>query len=380
MDLKTTVVFQQLQNSSKRITAMQGGARSGKTYNIMQWFIVKLLKEEGKILTIVRESLPSIKGTVLRDFMDIMIKLGIYSELNHNKTENIYTLNTNIIEFVSVDQPQKIRGRKRNYLFINEANELNYDAWMQLVFRTENKIVIDYNPSEAHSYIYDHVLTRDDCDFHITTYLDNPFLPSELVNEIERLRYSDEDYYRVFGLGLRGAHRELVFTHWQLTYEMPTGIESFIGVDFGFNHPSVVLLCAIKDKQIFVDELVYESKLTTVDLANRMRDAGVKPSSRIYCDYADPRSIEELNRQGFRALPCDRKDVLEGIMKIKSMPLFITRRSTNTIKELKSYKWRTDKDGKVDDQPVKFLDDAMDAMRYAVSSHLAKPVVNWAAF
>ena len=158
------------------------------------------------------------------------------------------------------------------------------------------------------------------------------------------------------------------------------GVFSLIVVGFGFNHPSVVLLCAIKDNQIFIDELVYESKLTTPDLAKRMRDAGVKPHSKIYCDYADPRSIEELNRQGFRAVPCERKDVFEGIMKIKSMPLFITRRSSNTIKEIKAYKWQSNKDGKIEDIPVKFLDDAMDAMRYAVSSHLAKPVINWVAF
>ncbi len=142
--LKTNKVFEILTDSDKRITVMQGGSRSGKTYNILIWFIVKLLQENGKTLTIVRQSLPSIKGTVLRDFIDILGRLGIYSEDNHNKTDQIYSLNGNIIEFVSADQPQKIRGRARQYLFCNEANELTYEAWMQLIMRTEGKIVIDY--------------------------------------------------------------------------------------------------------------------------------------------------------------------------------------------------------------------------------------------
>ena len=171
--LQTNKVYEILQDSEKRITVMQGGSRSGKTYNILIWFIVKLLQENGKTLTVVRQSLPSIKGTVLRDFIDILSKLGIYSEDNHNKTDQVYSLNGNIIEFVSADQPQKIRGRARNYLFCNEANELSYEAWMQLIMRTEGKIVIDYNPSDVSSWIYDTVIPRDDADFHITTFMDN---------------------------------------------------------------------------------------------------------------------------------------------------------------------------------------------------------------
>lgn len=186
--IQSTVVFRLLANSKKRIVALQGGARSGKTYNVLVYFISRLLQENGKVLTIVRDSLPSIKGSVLRDFIDILTRLGIYDEMKHNKTENVYDLNGNIVEFVSADQPHKIRGRKRDYLFVNEANEISYDAWLQLAFRTEKMIVVDYNPSESESYLWDHVLTRDDVDFHITTYRDNPFLPEELVAEISLVR------------------------------------------------------------------------------------------------------------------------------------------------------------------------------------------------
>jgi len=219
--LQTNKIYEILQESDKRISVMQGGSRSGKTYNILIWFIVKLLQENGKTLTIVRQSLPSIKGSVLRDFVDILTKLNIYSEDNHNKTEQIYTLNGNVIEFVSADQPQKIRGRARTYLFCNEANELSYEAWMQLIMRTEGKIVIDYNPSDVASWIYDSVIPRDDADFNITTFRDNPFLPKELVDELERLKDADPNYWQIYGLGERGLSQDLIYTHYRTTENMP---------------------------------------------------------------------------------------------------------------------------------------------------------------
>jgi len=191
MNVTTNIVFEVLQNSQKKISVMQGGTRSGKTYNVLTWFIVKLLQEKGKTLTICRSSLPSIKGSVMRDFIEILSKYGLYSEEKHNKSENLYFLGGNIVEFVSTDQPQKIRGRKRNYLFINEANEVNYESWMQLALRTTEKIVIDYNPSDYYSWIYDKVVPREDADFTITTYKDNPFLEKSIVDEIERLKSAD---------------------------------------------------------------------------------------------------------------------------------------------------------------------------------------------
>jgi phage terminase large subunit len=177
---------------AKRVSIMQGGTRSGKTYNILLWFIARLSKEENKVLSICRASLPTIKGTVLRDFIEILDNMGLYNENNHNKSDNTYMLNSNLIEFISTDQPQKIRGRKRDYLFINEANEVTYEGWLHLAFRTSSKIVIDFNPSMEYSWIYDHVQTRDDADFYITTYRDNlQFLPKDIVVEIERLEMAD---------------------------------------------------------------------------------------------------------------------------------------------------------------------------------------------
>jgi len=375
--LQTNKIFEILQDSKKRITVMQGGSRSGKTYNILIWFIVKLLQENGKTLTIVRQSLPSIKGSVLRDFVDILSRLGIYSEDNHNKTEQIYQLNGNVVEFVSADQPQKIRGRARTYLFCNEANELSYEAWMQLIMRTEGKIVIDYNPSDISSWIYDDVIPRDDADFYITTFKDNPFLPKELVDELERLKDADPNYWQIYGLGERGLSQDLIYTHYRTTETMPEG-ETVYGLDFGFNVPSAMVKVVFYENAAYVQELIYETKLTTNDLVEKIVALGIDKFDEIYCDAAEPKTIEELVRQGLNAKPAN-KDVLEGIRSVKATPLYIHQDSVNLLKEVKNYRWKTDRNGNKLDQPVKFNDHISDAMRYAIYSKLTIPSVTWGA-
>jgi phage terminase large subunit len=376
--LQTNKVFDLLNDSDKRITVMQGGSRSGKTYNILIWFIVKLLQEDGKTLTIVRQSLPSIKGTVLRDFIDILTNMGIYSEDNHNKTDQIYTLNGNIIEFVSADQPQKIRGRARDYLFCNEANELSYEAWMQLIMRTSGKAVIDYNPSDISSFIYDHIIPRDDSDFYITTFRDNPFLPIDLVNELERLKEADPNYWQIYGLGERGLNQDLIYTHWKTTMDIPSGGEVVYGLDFGFNNPSALVKVTIHDSIIYVEEMLYETRLTTNDLVERISSMNIGRYDEIYCDAAEPKTIEELVRKGYNAKSAN-KAVLEGIRTIKGNPLVIHEESINLLKELRSYRWKTDRNGMKLEEPTKFNDHACDALRYAAYSKLTIPTITWGA-
>jgi phage terminase large subunit len=376
--LQTNKIFEILQESKKRITVMQGGSRSGKTYNILIWFIIKLLQENGKTLTIVRQSLPSIKGSVLRDFVDILLKLGIYDENNHNKTEQVYTMNGNTIEFVSADQPQKIRGRARTYLFCNEANELSYEAWMQLIMRTENKIILDYNPSDVASWIYDNVIPRDDADFHITTFRDNPFLPQELIDELNRLKDADPNYWQIYGLGERGLSQDLIYTHFKTTEEIPEEGEIVYGLDFGFNNPSSLVKVVFNDGVANVKEMLYESRLTTNDLVEKIKGLGLTSYDEIYCDAAEPKTIEELVRSGFNAKPAN-KDVTEGIRTIKGTPLVIQQDSVNLLKEIRGYRWKTDRNGLKLDQPVKFNDHAIDALRYAIFSKLTIPSVTWGA-
>lgn len=373
--IKTNKVFDILRHSDKRITVMQGGSRSGKTYNIILWFVIKLLQENGKTLSIVRQSLPSIKGSVLRDFIEILLKMGLYSEANHNKTEQTYNLNNNLVEFVSVDQPHKIRGRKRQYLFMNECTEMSYEAWVQLTMRTEGKIVVDYNPSDEYHWVFDKVITRDDADFYITTYKDNPFLAPELIAEIERLKDADENYWLIYGLGQKGNINDAVYTHWRTCRELPEG-ETVYGLDFGYNNPSALVKIVFNDGNVYAKEMLYETKLTTNDLVEKIRSLNISQYDEIFCDAAEPKTIEELIRAGLNAKPAN-KDVTEGIRKVKSLPLYITDNSINMIKELKNYKWKTDKNGKKLDEPVKFMDHAIDSLRYGIYTKLNTPQLTW---
>lgn len=365
--------------SSKRIVINQGGTRSGKTYSILQVLCEYCLRNRdlGSVISIVRKTLPALKGSAYRDFLEIINNEGWYSEVFHNKSEMTYLLHGNLVEFISVDQPQKIRGRKRNIVFINEANELTWEDFFQLNIRTTDKIIIDFNPSDEFHWIYDKLIPRDDADFFQTTYKDNPFLPKELIEEIERLREADDNYWQVYGLGNRGASKEVIYTHWKPCKELPGKGEVWYGLDFGFNNPSALVKIESYEGAIYAEEKLYQSKLTTNDLAESFRDLGVGKTDEIFCDNAEPKTIEELRRSGFNAKPCDKKEVKEGIRKIKSLPLYVTDSSSNLLKEIKSYKWKVDKDGTVLDEPVKFNDHAMDAMRYAVFTKMAVYRRDW---
>jgi len=286
-------------------------------------------------------------------------------------------MNGNIIEFVSADQPQKIRGRARNYLFCNEANELSYEAWMQLIMRTEGKIVIDYNPSDVSSWIYDSVIPRDDADFYITTFRDNPFLPKELRDELERLKDADPNYWQIYGLGERGLSQDLIYTHYKTTdKDFPEGGETVYGLDFGFNVPSALVKVTFHDGVAYAREMLYEARLTTNDLVERIKDLGLDKYDEIYCDAAEPKTIEELVRNGFNAKPAN-KDVTEGIRTVKGTPLIIHQDSVNLLKELKNYRWKTDRNGNKLDVPVKFGDHICDALRYSIFSKLTIPSLTW---
>ena len=237
MKVQTNKIFRHL-NTDAKIVCEQGGTRSGKTYNILLWIIFKYCtKNRGKVITICRKTFPSLRATVMRDFLEILKGHEIYSEANHNKSNSEYSLLGNLVEFISLDIPQKVRGRKRDLLFINEANEITYEDWNQLLYRTKEKIILDYNPSDEYHFIYDKIVPREDCEFHVTTYRDNPFLEKSIVQEIERLKDTDEVYWQIYGLGQRGISRATIFQFHDAT-KIPDDAEFLAyGMDFGFNDP-----------------------------------------------------------------------------------------------------------------------------------------------
>jgi phage terminase large subunit len=370
--IKTTNVFNKAYRSDTRITCLQGGTRSSKTYSLCQLFIIRALQETGKTFTIVRKTLPALKGTAYRDVISILKELEIYSEEYHNKSELSYTLNDNLIEFISVDQPQKIRGRKRNYLWLNEANELTYEDWTQLILRTTEQIYLDYNPSDPYSWIYEKVITRDDCTFIKSTYLANPFLDEDTIAEIERLKDLDPDYWRVYGMGEIGTIQTMIFRQFELVDEMQGRLVGY-GLDFGFtNSPTALVEVRLQDDNLYIKELLYEKRLTNTDLANRLKDFGINRQAEIVGDSAEPKSIEEIHRQGFNIKPAKKGAGIHlGLDIMRRYKLHITKDSTNAIKEFRSYKWATDKNGDVLNTPVKINDHLVDATRYLCLNKLS---------
>jgi phage terminase large subunit len=377
--LKTNKVFKHLETSNAKIIVQQGGTRSGKTYNILIWIIFAYCqRNNGKIITICRKSFPALRATVMRDFFTILRDYDIYSEEFHSKTLHEYKINGNIVEFVSLDMPQKIRGRKRDLLFANEANELNFEDWQQLLFRTSERVIIDFNPSEEFHWIYDQVLTRPDVDFFQTTYKDNPFLGDVIKAEIERLQNIDENYWRVYGLGERGQSKSLVYSY-NTIKEIPKEAKLVsYGLDFGYSSdPTSLVRTYILDDNMYVDEVLYRTGMTNQDIANEMKALGLDRSNEVFADSAEPKSIEEIYRMGWNVKPTIKGSVNLGIDIIRRYKLHATESSFNLIKELRNYKYIEDKNGQVTNKPVDNFNHALDALRYSVvnkisASHLGR--------
>lgn len=357
-----------------RIIVNQGGTRSSKTYSLCQLFIGLALKER-EVMSVVRGTTPALRGSAMRDFFTLLESYGLYDPAKHSKTNNIYTLNSEV-EFFGLDEPQKVRGRKRKYLWCNEANELTYEDFLQLALRTTGTIFLDYNPSDTDHWIYDRVLTRDDATLIVSTYRDNPFLDSITIQEIERLEKEDPNYWRIYGLGERGLRRTAIFSRFDYVDGFPESVDETIwGLDFGFNNPTALVRVGVRDGEIYLDECIYQSGLTNSELINKMTDLGVPNNQMIFGDSAEPARIEEISRNGFLIYPMDKgpDSVRKGIDLLKSKQVHITKRSVNVIRDWKSYSWKMDKNGNILDEPVKFNDHACDAVRGAVYSYTNQP-------
>ena len=373
--IQSNVVFKHLVRSDKKIIINQGGTRSGKTYNILLFIIFYYcLRNTKKIITICRKTFPALRATVLRDFISILRKYDLYKEEYHNKSSSEYFLFGNLIEFISLDQPVKVRGRKRELLFINEANELHYEDWQQLLFRTSEKIILDYNPSEEYHWIYDKIIPRDDASFLKTNYLDNPFLEKTLVDEIERLQFTDEQYWQIYGLGEKGISKAVIFNYVEYN-TIPSDAEFVaLGMDFGFtNDPTALVKIYKKELNLYIEELLYRTMMTTNDIHNFLKNNIIDQT--IYADSAEPRIIEELRRMGWSIRPSlkGKDSINAGIDLLKRYKLHIHKDSTNAIQEFRNYKWKEDRSGKLTNTPEDKNNHITDAVRYATYSILSKP-------
>ena len=370
-NVKVSVVFEKNYHAKTKIIVNQGGSRSGKTFSILQLLaLVKAFEGTDMVFSIVRKTMPALKASAMGDFFEILKANDLYDERNHNKTENTYLLNGNLFEFMSLDQPQKKRGAKRTYLFINEANELNLEDWIQLSLRTEKQIYLDFNPSMDEHWIYDIVIPRQDCTFIHSTYLDNlKFLPEELVREIENLKSVDQNYWRIYGLGEIGQIKGLVFTNWEVVDEYPSECKwTSYGLDFGFsNDPTALIKVVYSGGDLYLDEMIYSRGLTNQDIGKWMNQLSITKADEIIADN-QPKCIYEIRLEGFNIKPTfkGQDSIITGIDIMKRQRFKITKRSVNLIRELKNYKWKEDAAGNALNVPVDRFNHGIDAVRYAV--------------
>jgi phage terminase large subunit len=301
---------------------------------------------------------------VLRDFIEILKEMGIYSLDSHNKSEHIYTFsNGSIVEFFSVDDEQKIRGRKRDIAWCNEANELYFDDFTQLNMRTEFKLIFDYNPSDSSSWLYE--LPKEESILIKSTYRDNPFLPQSIRSQIEDLKRTDEALYQIYALGEKAISKSNIYSNWTFVSHRPARFVNYVyGLDFGYNHPTALMRVYWCDNDIYIEPVIYESYLTTTMLIEKLQAMGIEQTVTIMADYSRPEIIQEMNIAGFDVQNAN-KVVKKGIDNVKTFGVFCQDHK-DLKREYENYKWKKIGDF-ITDEPVKLFDDAMDAVRYATT-------------
>jgi phage terminase large subunit len=366
--IQTTKIFTTVDNavqSGYKIVSAQGSSRSSKTYNILIYLLSYILANK-KSLSIVRKTLPALKGSVFRDFKEIMQdKFKIWDNRCMNKSEMVYTFpNGSFVEFFSTDDEQKIRGRKRNILYCNEANEISFLEWQQLIMRTTDFSIVDYNPSFSDEHWLCE-LNKDSRTYHfISTYKDNPFLEQTIIDEIESLEHKNKVLWTVYGLGLQAMAEGLVFPEFEIIDEFPANAKQVAaGLDFGYSSdPTAIVKCGILDGRLYLDEQCYRTHMLTSEIIKELKKLGLF----VYADSADPRLIQEIANAGIIIFPADKYkgSVMGGLFKMMEYKLCVTKRSVNYIRELKNYVYEQNKDGKFINQPIDAYNHLIDGTRY----------------
>lgn len=385
---KGTEVFEKIAASRKRITVVRGGTGASKTYSLAQITVLFLFSgwcgknKNGKdvayaegVFSVVRKSLPSLKATAMRDFLEILHRGNLYRFVKHNMTEHTFSYGKRMVEFFSVDDQQKVRSRTRTNLWLVEANEMSFsEEFFHLSVRTDEKIYMDFNPDDDQVWINTQIEKKraglkGDVEVIVCNYTQNPFLSRAKIEDIEYLRDSgDEDFWNIFGLGQYGHIRGLIYNGWT-EWEFPEDGDSFFGLDFGFsNDPCALVEMKIVHNYLYCREILYEVGLTNWALGELLRSEGIK-REMIWADLAEPKSIEELSMMGFKIKGVKKPpdSVRHGIKKVKEFDVRVTKRSTNIWMERRRYKWKVDRvTGETLTKPVKRFDHCMDAIRYGL--------------
>ena len=369
--LKKTTAQDKIAALRKRVRIVQGGSSSSKTFTIIPFLIDYANKNANKEISIVAESIPHLRRGAMRDFVKIMEWVGLMDYSAWNKsTLTYYFPNGSFIEFFSGDQPDKMRGARRDVLFVNEANNVAWETYYQLAIRTREFIYIDFNPT-AEFWAHTELKGQTDVDFIILTYRDNEALEASIINEFkkaeEKAKTSEywANWVKVYVNGEIGSLQGVVFDNWKPCDAIPQQARLLgYGCDFGYsNDPSTLVAVYQLNNEFYYDELIYQKGLLNSDLARLIKQ---HPTAMIYADSAEPKSIQELKNYGIRITATEKgaDSIMHGISKMQQAPFYVTKRSLNLIKELRAYTWATDKTGATLNKPIDAFNHAIDAMRY----------------
>lgn len=355
-------------NNGKRYIINQGGTSSSKTYSILQLLILIALKKNNLMISIVSESLPHLKRGAMRDFQNILTSMNLYNDAMHNKSNNEFTIGNSKVEFFSADSSSKLRGARRDILYINEANNIDKNSFDELSIRTKQVTFLDYNPV-SEFWVHQHLLNNAsiDIEFIKSTFRDNDFLDDNIVKDIERRKETDYEWYKVYGLGEIGNLEGVIFSNYNIVKELPDSPKRILGCDFGFtNDATAIVDIRYSDGEIFIDELLYQTDLTNNQIAKFITSDIDLKSVTMICDSAEPKSIAELQMFGVRCIPADKgaDSIRNGIDLMKQYKINITERSINLIKEIRNYRWKTDRTGKSLNVPIDIWNHCIDASRY----------------
>ena len=375
-----TSALRKIRKMKSRIKVIQGGTSASKTFSILAILIDKAIKIPNLEISVVSESIPHLRRGANKDFLKIMKDTGRYIPSHYNKTLLRYEFtNGSYIEFFSADDESRLRGARRNILYLNESNNINYDAYLQLSIRTDGDVYLDFNPT-ARFWVNTEVIGQPDTDYLILTYKDNEALSDEIIKQLEQSREKAktstywENWCRVYLDGEVGQVEGTIYKDWETIDLIPEEARLIgYGLDYGFSQDPAALVGIYKyNDDLIIDEVIYQTGLLNSDLSNLMKTYGVK--GEIFADSAEPKSIAELKRYGHQVKAVEKgKDSINyGIQILQEKKLLITRRSTNLIDELGKYMWKKNRDGGYERTPIDSFNHAMDAMRYCAMMKLGK--------
>lgn len=366
---KYTTAIKKIRALTKRKKVIQGGTSAGKTFGILPILIDKAARTPMLEISVVSESIPHLRRGAMKDFLKIMKLTNRYVDAHWNRSLLTYTFaNGSYIEFFSADMDDKLRGARRNILYVNEANNVTFEAYLQLSIRTNKEIYIDFNPTQEF-WAHTEVVPQEDADFLILNYKDNEALDDNIVKEIESAKEKAktssywENWWKVYGLGQIGSLQGAVFNNWKQIDKIPEEAKLIgIGLDFGYtNDPTAIVEVYNWNGQRIINELCYRSGMLNTDIAK------ILPSNvPIYADSSEPKSIDEIRRFGktIRGVTKGKDSINYGIQVMQSQEYLVTSNSTNLIKELRGYIWDTDKSGTKLNKPIDYNNHGLDALRY----------------